>query len=39
MKMGVLICFDIEFCEPARVLGLLGAQVSSLNRVAFLWDA
>eukprot|EP01117_Protostelium_nocturnum_P005942 TRINITY_DN2138_c0_g1_i2.p1 TRINITY_DN2138_c0_g1~~TRINITY_DN2138_c0_g1_i2.p1 ORF type:complete len:255 (+),score=79.70 TRINITY_DN2138_c0_g1_i2:177-941(+) len=27
LKMGILICWDIEFPEPARVLKLLGAEV------------
>jgi predicted amidohydrolase len=27
VRIGCLICFDIEFPEPARVLRLLGAEV------------
>lgn len=27
MKIGLLICFDVEFCETVRTLALQGAQV------------
>jgi predicted amidohydrolase len=26
-RLGILICFDSEFCEPARVLTLKGAEI------------
>jgi (R)-amidase len=31
LRVGMLICYDVEFPEPARALGMLGTQLAIIT--------